>query len=188
MIGMIDESIVDTGTGCVYILALVLVDAPENVVRDRLRTVTEGRGRAFHWSQEGPLVRGRMGAVAWNLPIASFAFAAACGRARQDSTRDILMHDALETAALSQVSTLHIESRGRHLDVRDRRVAQQVFAHARDLMPALTWQGKNEPLTWIADALAGAMYEILLRPQGEKGAETVRHACRCHGLTWHVNR
>ena len=183
-----DESIADTGTGCIYILTLVIADAEELELREGFRAVINWRRRAFHWSEEGPQIRKRMSAVARRLPLTSYAFAAACGRSRQDSTRDFLMRDALETAALSRVSRIHVESRSQHLDIRDRRVAQQVFADDLEMMPALRWSGKDEPLTWIADALVGSRYELLLRPEKSRGAESLRLSCRCSGLTWHIRR
>ena len=188
MIGMMDESIADTGTGCIYILTLVVADSEELELREDIRAVVDGRRRPFHWSEEGPQIRKRMSSVARRLPLTSYAFAAACGRSRQDATRDFLMRDALETAALSRVSRIHVESRSEHLDIRDRRVAHQVFADDPGMMPVLRWAGKDEPLTWLADALAGSMYELLLRPEQSRGAESLRQSCRCSGLTWHLRR
>lgn len=62
-----------------------------------------------------------------------------------------------------------IESRGRKLDIQDKRVIKQLRSAGRSV-PEVQWHTKANPLLWLADAVCGA-YRDQHRSQVEGGAE-----------------
>ena len=188
MIGIIDEStpwLTTDRTRVLYALALVIVADPTDIAA-RV-TARLNRARPFHWeSDTGPNVRrhliDELAAVNGGTVLA----AATCTPPGQTATRrELLQRHLMPVAAELGVIGLVIERRSQRENEHDTRAIRDwVRSEQLSWRPSISHVGKDDPLTWLADAAAGVWSDTLLqRSNGHietlVGARTVRHAA------WH---
>jgi hypothetical protein len=156
-IGLVDESILLSGHGC-YVLGCVVlpVEAKARVRRATRRAIPAGR--TFHWTKERPEVRHGMLQVL--ADDASYLFAYShrpVVRREHEWTRAHLLNALLDDLEAANVAEVVLESRQAHNDARDRQV---IGAHQQKENSILDYRHdgpRQEPLLWLADALAGAV-------------------------------
>lgn len=158
MIAVIDETTIESGKGFIYVIASVAIIEDATLAQMTLAGVTQGRQRPFHWVKEGPEARQRMVAAVDQLGAIAAGFQQGCGRRGQDKTRSILLADALLWAVGEGADGVIIESRGRKLDVQDKRVVKQLRSAGHPI-PDVRWDTKSNPLLWLADSVCGAHRE-----------------------------
>ena len=159
MIAVIDETTIESDKGFIYVIASVTIIEDATFAETTLAGVTRGRQRPFHWVKEGPEARQRMVAAVDQLGAIAAGFQQGCGRRGQDKTRSILLADALLWAAGEGAVGIIVESRGRKLDIQDKRVVKQLRG-AGHRIPDVQWETKSNPLLWLADAVCGAHREL----------------------------
>ncbi|MEI6623891.1 MAG: hypothetical protein WCP28_18520 [Actinomycetes bacterium] len=155
MIAVIDETVITSATGLLYVVVAAVVIPSEQSARQVLAATTASRQRGFHWVREGPDRRNDMCEAAESLGATAIGFQQGCGRRSQDHARAQLLVPTLLWAEREGVRTTYIESRGRRLDIADRRVVKKMRA-AGTTVDRVEWVTKKEPLVWLADALCGA--------------------------------
>ena len=165
MIAMIDEAVAEHSSGNVYVVVAVVVVKDQSMIQEQLtgRIYRDNRIRPSHWHEEGPFVRGIISEVSENVGAIGQAFLESCGRSGQEAARVRMLNKALDWISREGAGEVMIESRGPKLDIRDRRTVKR-FQLENDSHLAVKWAQKKEPLLWLADALAGATRENLLRP------------------------
>jgi hypothetical protein len=158
VIALVDESIGVSGEGC-YIVAMVVVPTEKrDVVRRRVRRVMPSPNQRFHFHRETPATKFGMLGLLGEVSTRTIAYRVTpVGTRRQAQARaQCLKALALD---LDGVTELLIESRESNNDAVDRRL----IAHAvrrGDVTPTMDYGHRrpaDEPLLWLADALAGAV-------------------------------
>jgi len=144
----IDEAVAEHFSGNVYVVEAVVIISGQSLIQEQLtaRIYRDKQIRPSHWHEEGPFVRGIISECSENFGAIGRAFLESCGRSGQEGAGEVM-----------------IESRGYQLDFRDRRTVKR-FQLENDSRLVVNWARKSEPLLWLADALAGATRENLLRP------------------------
>jgi len=158
VIAVIDETTIESGKGFIYVIASVAIIEDATLARTTLARVTRGRERPFHWVKEGPEARRRMVTAVDQLGAVAVGFQQGCGRRGQDKTRSILLAEALVWAVGEGADGVIVESRGRKLDVQDKRVVKQLRSTGHAI-PGVQWDTKRNPLLWLADSVCGAHRE-----------------------------
>lgn len=161
MIAFLDESIRAGQGGLRYVVAAgAVVQTDLDPARDAFRELLLPRQPYLHWNSEKPVRR-----LAIVDRLTNFvAMALACssypiGAKRQEPARAACLTALVGDLKAKGISELVIETRGEVPDRRDRRT----LLHARDVgiaPPDLSYRhvGKlEEPLLWVADAIAGAV-------------------------------
>lgn len=162
MLAVVDESTAVHPSGLTYVVAAVVVISNPGVVREMLeRSVLQGnRKRPFHWSKEGPKVRGLVCDIATGNCFGS-TFASSCGRKGQEAARERILRRAFQQFEKDGIEHVIVESRDRRQDIRDRRVLKQYQQEHGEVGFALEFAPKTEPLLWLADSLASGTREEL---------------------------
>jgi hypothetical protein len=166
MFAAMDETTPNTPTGDFYVIAASVTLLNHAEARQALRQVLNSpkRVQPFHWYKEGPTNRNRMldclsemGAVAHvcvHYPTHRKGHEAARARAIEQIV-PLLIHDG--------VDELLIESRGdQTTDDRDKPPISNALQALGHPPFYYGWHKKTEPLLWAADAICGAMREMLL--------------------------
>lgn len=158
MIAIVDESIVIAGNGCYALSCVVIPIERKAAVRRTVRKATPGR--IFHWTNEGTAIRRAMlgVAAAEAAYLVTYVHRPALRR-DHESIRAMLLATLLSDLAKNEVIELLIESRQEHNDLRDRRVIvnRQRSGVVSDELDYRHTGPRQEPLLWLADALAGAV-------------------------------
>lgn len=157
MIAFVDESILLAGHGC-YVLGCVVlpVNRKAHVRRAARRAIPAGR--TFHWTKERPEVRQAMLQVL--ADDASYLFAYShrpVVRREHEGARVQLPNALLDDLSDANVLELVLESRQDHNDARDRQVIGSRQQQGDASLDYRHDGPRQEPLLWLADALAGAV-------------------------------
>lgn len=174
MLALIDEAVAESSNGFVYVVAAVVVIEDVTAVRDKLIAVVDrpGRSRPVHWSEEGLEVRAALCEVAAQHVAMGAVTAQACGRKGQERARSHLLLESMALVVAEGANSVIIESRREALDIRDRRTFKSASGDINLTGIHVSWKDKSEPLLWLADALASATREEVLRP-GESASSGV---------------
>jgi len=174
---VIDESGDDLGDSHRYVIgAGVLLPAAGELdeVRsniERLLTLTPNRSRPFHWLNEGPVLRSAIIVMIGHLDLQVYAVIGSTpARHAIELVREECLREVFRSVREHEVERIVIESRERSTRVvgQNRRDFGTLIdaRHAGDLSPSVAyeWVPKDEPLVWLADAVAGA---VLASERGE---------------------
>lgn len=136
-----------------------------------LLMATENRSRPFHWLKEGPLLRLAMIDLIGRLDVHVYAVVgSAPSRHDIEFLREECLRELFRSVRQHAVDRVVIESRERSTRVigQNRRDYGTLIEarHAGELPASVRyeWVPKNEPLVWLADAVAGA---VLASERGE---------------------
>ena len=174
---IIDESGDDLGDSHRYVIgAGVLLPSAGRLDSVRvevaqLLTLTANRSRPFHWLQEGPVLRSAIVELIGRLDLQVYAvLGSAPSRHRIELVREECLRELFRSVRHHDVERVVIESRERSTRVvgQNRRDFGTLIEarHAGELRPAVhyEWAPKEDPLVWLADAVAGA---VLASERGE---------------------
>jgi len=155
----VDESMRLGGDG-LYVVAAVVVVRDLDGARRAARTVLVKRQPRFHWRNESEHRRVRMldAMRAVDADCRVFVRQSIAPR-RQTGARALCVNGLLWDLWQSGIDDLVIESRGEHGDAADRRTILAA-QRAKRASPALAYRFSRaieEPILWMADALAGAV-------------------------------
>lgn len=158
MIAVADEAMVHQGQPGYVLAAVLLADDRRAAVRSAAQRIVPRR-RRFHWHQEEPRERRAMMQLIAGEALAAHALVVSpCTTRRREPSRQRLLVELAVALAQRPAVELAIESRGQHNDRLDRRTLVQ--ARRDGLIPQdmayVHRQPVQEPLLWLADALAGA--------------------------------
>jgi hypothetical protein len=125
---------------------------------------TPRRRRPFHWVTEGPVMRAAAIDLIGRLPLQAHAIVgAAASQHHLEYTRERCLRELFRSVDGQNIDRLMIESRERSVAVvgQNRRDFETLIEarHAKELPPTVRyeWVLKEEPLVWLADAVAGAV-------------------------------
>lgn len=162
MIGLVDESLRQHGGGAGFNFLAVARVRPEvgATARATLRDVLRKGQRRFHWRTDSERDRLRFLEVVANSEVgATVVYQRPVRRRKQEQARVRCLWEAMGQFGVWGIERLLIESRGEPRDSWDRR--EVIAAQQAGLVPkTLTYRHEaavDEPLLWIADAVAGAM-------------------------------
>jgi hypothetical protein len=173
MISYVDESI-RAGERGLYVVGVVLVDPGDaDAMRRRARAVLLRRQRRFHWHEEGAEQRRRMLGLIAGSGVAPRAYVCQPVPLRREERARALCLNALLWDLWQHlgVARLVLERRQASGDRRDSRTIQAAKA-AKRADPALRWsfvRPDDEPLLWLADAVASAMSSVAAGAAGGEG-------------------
>lgn len=158
MTAFVDESIRLDNHG-IYVVAAVVVVENLDTAREVARSVLVKRQPRFHWRNEGEPRRLGMLERMSSAGIGARVYVQQPVTSRRpERARALCLNAMLWDLWQAEVEDVVFESRQRHADAADRRLiiaAQQ----AHRASPHLSYRFEkaiNEPLLWMADALAGA--------------------------------
>lgn len=163
-LAVIDESTPAYSPGkVVYSMALAIV-LPEDVVAVRSRLIASlRRRRPLHWESEGAVVRQRVIREVCDLPIVvHVASLIVAGNAQPSARSDLLHERLLPLAGQAGAGRLVIERRSKAEDNRDRQEIRTWFRNSDYRLTGIEHVAKDEPLTWVSDALAGVWSDVVL--------------------------
>jgi hypothetical protein len=154
----VDEAIYQPGEG-VYVLAAVLLeDSAKAAARRAARRVPVIRGRRCHWHKEEDREQFAMLKALERHSAGALAYVATPARGRdQEAIRQGLLFQLAGDAARRDAVDLTIESRQHRNDQRD---SSTLIKARRELSIELAYAHatpSEEPLLWMADAIAGAV-------------------------------
>ncbi len=159
MIGFVDESIRAGANGIYVIAAAIIAPTDSEHIRRDVRALLRGRQQRFHWRDESEAMRQRMLDHLTRLDLdAVISVQEPVEPAKLERARALCLQRLLWELLDTDLEELVIESRQDHNDRRDRRT----IAHAqrsKTAPPGLAYRfawPHDEPLLWIADALASA--------------------------------
>lgn len=174
---VIDESGDDLGRSHRYVIGagvLLPVAGQVDHVRSRLDgllSLTAKRSRPFHWLKEGPVMRTAIVELIGELDLQVYAvLGSAPSRHDIELVREECLRELFRSVQHHEVERVVIESRERSARVvgQNRRDYGTLIEarHAGELRPSVhyEWVPKEEPLVWLADAVAGA---VLAAERGE---------------------
>lgn len=157
MLALVDESILLPGHGCYLLGCVVIPDDLRASIRRRVRRAAVGTH--FHWKDERDDARLRMLRVAGDRAVRLVVLACRpTVRREHERARAQLLTGLLTELAATTTLDLLIESRQHVNDLKDRKVVAAAVTLGQisaDLNYAHTGPDQ-EPLLWLADALAGA--------------------------------
>ncbi len=158
MLALVDESILLSGAGC-YLLACVVIP-DDRRARTRRAVRRAAVGSRFHRKDERDDARLRMlGVVADGATSLYGYICRPTVRRDHERNRGELLASPLVDLASTVTLDLLIESRQRPNDLKDRKVIAAAVT-AGDVPVDLNYGHTGpdqEPLLWLADALAGAL-------------------------------
>jgi hypothetical protein len=130
---------------------------------ERLLTLTQNRSRPLHWLNEGPVLRSAIIEMIGHLDLQVYAVIGSTpARHAIELVREECLREVFRSVREHEVERIVIESRERSTRVvgQNRRDFGTLIdaRHAGDLSPSVAyeWVPKDEPLVWLADAVAGA--------------------------------
>lgn len=157
LIGVIDESSPPNSAGGVsFVVATAAVFAPDGVTSALGEMFPPGRSRPFHWISEGDAARDRILDIVVESGVVAVSYYAHVGRRHQVQARRDMLTRAADWAATEGVGRLMIEASDAATMGRDRAALLDHYKDRGGVPFAYDWPTKNEPLLWIADAIAGA--------------------------------
>jgi hypothetical protein len=166
VIGVIDETAPELAGGVLYVVTAGVLLGGRSSARERMAAVLpSGRRRPFHWHQEGPVARRAALDAIEEIGVVAEVTVHPVGRRQQELARRAALRELLPDLVVEGVDHLIIESRTTMLDERDRASILDALGHPVPL--TYEWRSKDEPLLWIADAIAGAVRDHLV---GDGGA------------------
>ena len=148
--------------GVAYVVAAAALLSHADVAIELAGLFTAERKNPFHWSREGTEARNRMIHTIIGTAVVSIAHCKQVGRSGQMPARRTMIEMTSDWAHGEGATHLIIES-GDH--VTNSRDQSTLLDHHRDRggVPfAYDWRTKQEPLLWVADALAGAVGEWVI--------------------------
>ena len=162
-----DESIGESARGHIYVIAgalLLEADSLEDPtcaeMRQKVEAILNGREKPFRWKDEGVEKKGAMIGLIESEACAIAAISEPGMRFHQRQMRAECLRSICVTLAEEGATSLVIESR-REQDSDDTDTVQA--AKKQELLPSSfpepTFAGKEEPLLWLPDAIAGAIRE-----------------------------
>jgi hypothetical protein len=177
MLGLVDESTPESARGVHYVIgAAVLLDGSRrDEVRDRALKIVGDRLRPFHWRDEGVQKRAAMIELLGELEVCvSATIHHPVASKRQSSARRALLSELASMLSGEGVDELLIESRGVQ-DSEDRQTLVDLV-HTRVCPAELSYrfEGKDDPLLWLPDAVAGLLGEAECRRADRWVAELQR--------------
>lgn len=159
LVVVVDESSPVLAGGVAYVVAAGALLSVGDVRAELAMLFTSPRKNPFHWSKEGTETRNRMLDMIISTGIVAIAHCKQVGRSGQTPARREMLKLTSDWAQTEGASHLIIESGDRVTNSRDQ---STLLDHHRDRggVPfAYDWRTKQEPLLWVADALAGAVGE-----------------------------
>ncbi|HWF57113.1 MAG TPA: hypothetical protein VG520_02035 [Candidatus Dormibacteraeota bacterium] len=157
MIAFVDESILLAGHGC-YVLGCVVLPADDKAQVRRAARKAIPAGRTFHWTKERPEVRHAMLQVIADHATHLLAYShRPVVRREHEGARAELLNALLDDLSAANVRELVLESRQDHNDARDRQVIGSRSQRGDASLDYRHEGPRQEPLLWLADALAGAV-------------------------------
>lgn len=170
LVAVVDESAHDAGGGVYYVVGAAVVLEPA-AVTVQLHSLIAERKRVVHWASEGPAMRTRLLDVLCEVAVAATVQWAPAGRRGQIGKRSELLTEIATWANGEGVEHLVIEAGDNRTNVEDRRtLARHPLALGEGLGFRYDHRSKQEPLLWLADAVAGVVGEHLIG----KGSEPYR--------------
>lgn len=158
MTAFVDESM-RLGAGGLYVVAAVVVADDVDIARQAARSVLVRRQQRFHWRNESEARRQVMLELMSGLDIEARVYVREpIAPRRQAGARALCLNTLLWDLWQAGVDDLVLESRQVHADGADRRTILAA-QRARRASPDLAYRfarAIEEPLLWLADALAGA--------------------------------
>ncbi|WP_433163365.1 hypothetical protein [Kribbella sp. CA-247076] len=160
----VDESVIVGGPlhadGCYTLAAAVTDTAAADGMRDVLRDLTLFKAGRLHWVDESAKRRDHIIASVAALDLAAVVTVGSpVHRAKQERARRCCLERLLYELGLMGVTDVCLESRTATPDRRDLRLVDS--ARDKGLMPKGLKVGfarpRDEPMLWIADAVAGAV-------------------------------
>jgi hypothetical protein len=157
VLALVDESILLAGAGCYLLACVVVPDDRRAKVRREVRRAAVGNH--FHWKDEREDAQFRMLGVLSDGAVHLFAYVRRpTVRREHERVRAQLLGALLTDLAATPTRDLLIESRQRVNDLKDRHVIATAIRSGR-VSPDMNYGHSGpdqEPLLWLADALAGA--------------------------------
>ncbi len=162
LVGLVDESGHEARGGVYYVVGAAVVVQPAEVA-GLLQALVAERTNVVHWAREGPAMRQRLLDLMCDSVAAARVLWSATGRTGQVVARAQLLTGIATWANGEGVEHLIIESSDERMNLRDRQtLAQHPLSDQGGLGSVYDHRSKNEPLLWIADAVAGAFGEHLI--------------------------
>lgn len=158
-VGYLDESYV-VGPDGVYVLAALIADPADEVVRDRLRGLRAAGQLRPHFSKESTARRVALAAGVGGLTLPSVVTVRRSGDAAERARGLCLV--AMAWALAGRVDRLVIDARQTRLNRHDATVLAGLAPSGLRL-PVTFVSGAGEPLLWAADVTAGAVFQDLAR-------------------------
>lgn len=161
VVAFADESMrrVNSQTVCYFMAAAVLPEARCDDTREALRPLARTRARRVHWRDEEQDAKAViMQAIAALRVECLVVVGAMVDDRKQERARALVLRRVLSELDDRQVSHVMLESRHAERDRHDLR-SVGAFRNARLLSRALSvthGEPIQEPLLWVADAVAGA--------------------------------
>lgn len=158
MIAFVDESLRQVPDGLYLMAAVVLVDQDVERAREQTKEVLLPRQPLFHWRNESEQQRLLMMRQIAGLGPTVFGYRCPMPP-KSDRARALCLNGLLWDLREHEVDRLVIESRQERNDAKDRQTIVRSLKAER--APAdLTYvfaRSSDEPLLWLADAMAGAI-------------------------------
>lgn len=158
MTAFVDESL-RLGAGGLYVVAAVVVAENIDAARHAARSVLVRRQPRFHWRNESEARRRSMLERMRGIGIEARVYVCQpIAPRRQSGARALCLNVMLWDLWQAGVDELVFESRQEHGDAADRRTilaAQRARRASQDLTYRFA-RAIDEPVLWMADALAGA--------------------------------
>ncbi|MGH9069231.1 MAG: hypothetical protein ACRD0J_17345 [Acidimicrobiales bacterium] len=162
MIAVVDESM-RSGAGSLYLVATVMVpERPTQVqeIQEVIRSIPVPGQHRFHWRPDSESQRLAMLALIAELGLVARAYVLQpVVTHRQDRARALCVNRLLWDLGELGVDQVVFESREEHNDRKDRLTVlrAQKATRAPDQLRYVFRRPNEEPLLWLADAMAGAV-------------------------------
>ena len=167
MIAFIDETQADLrqGDARYVLIAAAVVKGEADRTRDDLRRLLLPRQRRLHWNEERAARRDRIVEAISRMEFTSYAAVEPYARPTlEQRARASCFHALLPALVDAGVVEVVVERRDEHLDRADRQTIAAMIRYGqmpREFRYRFSRPG-DEPLLWLADALAGVTRESLL--------------------------
>ena len=169
MIAYVDESLRHSTDKRLYLVAAaVIVPGDLDSARDSVRNVLLPRQPRFHWRDESEPQRDRMLKIIEGVAPRGLIYSCRPAPRRQDRARSLCLASMLWDFRQIGVTEVVFESRESHNDRKDARTIGHAQRAQRgpDGLSYSFLRPLDEPLLWIADALAGASSSHIAGEEG----------------------
>ncbi len=162
LLAYVDESmrVLPDGTKCYYLAAAMISETACAATRDILRPLLLGREPRLHWTREGEPRKNLIAKTISQIPVECVVLVGAMlQHKKEDRARhQVLKHLLWELDQNMNVRHVVLESRGASQDRRDLTIVGGLrnSKHLSRRLIVSHGQPIQEPLLWIADAVAGA--------------------------------